>query len=414
MRRASPVLLVFFSFFATVGFAQNGGYLLINNDNVNGNSADIDIVSSSGGLTRLNTVSTGGTGLGGGFFAAPRNAVAQKLTCFWVSDAGSSDIASFQIPSLKKTGNFSNGALNGALYGIGIAQVGNFLISAWSGSANIAVLKINSDCTLTLVGAPLNQPDNVADVTALASGTGFVVSYPNAGGAQAYSVSSTGVLKPIGPELVFNNAVSSCSATGCFPTASDSTSDGTFWVWGNATLSSPSTLTAQLTKRGFTAAALQSYSTSGLTNIETPWFSPAGRAGNGNLYLGASGFGTGYPAGIVVATYNEGTISYASSAVNSAAFYAGGVQTIGSSGTGTPVTQIWSDSSANNTVQTYTVSGTTLTPAFSLQTTSTGSFAFSTTAICHAPDSSPLQGGSSGVSIPPPGKGGCPGIPQVK
>ena len=383
MRRIIAICAVV-ALFPTVSFAQNGGHLLINNDNFNGNSADIDTVSASGQLKLLKTVSTGGTGLGGGYFAAPRNAVAQNFKCFWVSDAGSSDIASFQIPSLKKTGNFTNGALNGALYGIGLTEAGNFLITAWSASANIAVLKINSDCTLTLVGSPLSQPDNVADVTSTPDGKTFVVSYPNAGGAQAYSVSSTGALTAVGPELVFGNEISSCSSTGCYPTAQDFAGTGQFWVWGNATLAGPSTLTAQLSSSGFSHAALQTYSSSGLQNVETPLFSPAGRAGNGNLYLGASGYGTGYPAGIIVTTFNKGTITYASATVNNNAFYAGNVQAIGNTGTGSPLTQIWDDVNVNNWVQAYTVSGTTLTPAGnSLQTSSSGSYAFSTNGAGH-------------------------------
>ncbi len=382
MKRVIAIFAVV-ALFATVSFAQNSGHLLINNDNPSANTADIDTVSAAGVVKRLTTVSTGGTGLGGGYFAAARNAVAQNFKCFWVTDAASSDIASFEIPSLKKTGNFSNAALNGDYLGVGIAQAGNYLISAWSGSANIAVLKIASDCTLTLVGTPLSQPDNVADVTATANGKAFVVSYPNAGGAQAYAVGSNGSLTAIGPELVFGNVISSCSSFGCYPTAQDDTTNGEFWVWGNATLSGAATLSAKLTSSGFTGAALQEYSSSGLANVENPWFSPAGRAGKGNLYLGASGFGTGYPAGIIVDTFNNGTMTYASATVNSAAYYAGNVQTIGNTGTGSPITQIWSDSSANNTVQAYTVSGTTLKAAGSAATSAPGGFAFSTNGAGH-------------------------------
>jgi hypothetical protein len=382
MRRIIVIFAVV-ALFATVSFAQNSGHLLINNDNVSANTADIDTVSAAGVVKKLTTVSTGGTGLGGGYFAAPRNAIAQNLKCFWVSDAATSDIASFQIPSLKKSGNFTNGALNGDYLGIGLTQAGSYLITAWSGSANLAVLKINADCTLTLVGSPLSQPDNVADVTATANGKVVVVSYPNAGGAQAYAVGSNGSLTAIGPELVFANVVSSCSSFGCFPTAQDYAGTGQFWIWGNATLSGASTLTAKLGASGFTGAAVQQYSSSGLANVETPWFSPAGRAGNGNLYLGASGFGPGYPVGIIVTTFKNGVITYANATVNNAAYYGGNVQTIGNSGTGSPLTQIWSDGNANNTVQAYTVSGTTLTPAGSLQTSSAGSFAFSTNGAGH-------------------------------
>jgi hypothetical protein len=84
-----------------------------------------------------------------------------------------------------------------------------------------------------------------------------------------------------------------------------------------------------------------------------------------------------------VTTFNKGTITYASATLNSSAYYAGNVQSIGNTGTGSPLTQIWSDSSANNTVQAYTVSGTTLTPAGSLKTSSSGSFAFSTNGVGH-------------------------------
>lgn len=90
-----------------------------------------------------------------------------------------------------------------------------------------------------------------------------------------------------------------------------------------------------------------------------------------------------YPAGIIVTTYNKGTITYVNSTLNSSAYYAGNVQTIGKSGTGSTITQIWSDSSANNTVQAYTVSGTTLTAAGSLKTSCSGSFAFSTNGVDH-------------------------------
>jgi len=386
MRRIILALAVV-ALVATVSFAQNGGHLLINNDNFNGNSADIDTVSSSGALALLATVQTGGTGLGGGYFAAPRNAVGQNFACFFVSDAGSNDIAAFKIPSLAKVPtNFTNGSLAGNLYGIGLATSpnGKFLYSAWSASANIAVLKIASDCSLTMVGSPISQPDNVADITITKDGKALVVSYPNAGGAQAYALNaSTGAMTALGPELVFNNVVSSCSSTGCFPTAQDVDNTDQYWVWGNATLAGGSTLTAKLTLGGFTNAALQLYgSPNTLQNVETPWYSPAGRAGNGNIYLGASGFGSFYPAGIIVATINAGTITYASStSAPSGTYYAGNVQTIGNSGTGSPITQISSTSSAAQTVTSYTVSGTTLTPAHSLATSSSGSFAFSTNGV---------------------------------
>lgn len=264
MRRIILALAVI-ALFATVCLAQNSGHLLINNDNVSANSADIDTVSATGVLKLLKNVPTGGTGLGGGYFAAPRSAVGQNLKCFFVSDAASSDIATFQIPSLAKTSNFTNSSLNGDFLGVGLATSpnGKFLYSAWSGSANLAVMSIGSNCSLTLVGAPISQPDNVADITITKDGKILVVSYPNAGGAQAYSLNATtGAMTALGSELIFVNAVSGCSSEGCFPTALDVDGTDKNWVFGNATLAGASTLTAVLGNSGFTSAALQTYPTS--------------------------------------------------------------------------------------------------------------------------------------------------------
>jgi len=384
MRRIILALAVV-SLVATLSFAGNGGHLLINNDNFNGNSADIDTVSSSGSLALMATVQTNGFGSGGGYFAAPRNAVGQNLKCFFVSDNGSSDIAAFKIPSLARVStNFSNPALAGSL-GIGLATSpnGKFLYSAWSGSDNIAVLAIASDCSLTLVGSPVSQPDEVADITISHDGKVLVTSYPNIGGAQAYKLNpSTGAMTPLGGEFVMSS-LSGCSV-GCFPTAIDGDNSDKNWIFGNATLAGPYSVQLTLSPTGFTGGTVTNYPSSGLQNVETPWLSPAARTGSGNIYLGASGFGSFYPAGIIVGTYSAGTITYNSATgAPSGTYYAGNVQTIGATGTGSPITQISSNSSAVNTVTSYTVSGTTLTTAHSLTTSSSGSYAFSTNGVSH-------------------------------
>ena len=376
MKTLCSILAIMF-LLATCSFAQNGGYLLINDDDFNSNFADIDTISSSGALALMTTVQTFGAGGGGGFFTVPNSTVGKNLKCFFVSDSGTNDVAAFQIPSLKRvTTNFTNPALSSS-QGIGLAATpnGKFLISAWSGSQNLAVLSIASDCSLTLVGTPINQPDLVVDLTVTANSEAVVVSYPDLGGVQAYSISKTGTLTPVGSAFMFAESVSQCSSVGCFPSNADVTANGQFWVWGNATLGAPSTLTATLTSHGFTNPALQTYTSSGLQNVEGPWFSPAARAGNGNLYLGAAGFGTNYPAGIIVANFNHGVITYASATPIAGAYFAGNVQSIGKTGAGSPIAQMWGDSEANNTVQSYTVNGTTLTPADGLRTSSSGSLA---------------------------------------
>jgi len=126
-------------------------------------------------------------------------------------------------------------------------------------------------------------------------------------------------------------------------------------------LSGPYTLSATLTGHGFTNAALQSYNIAD-RNLTVPWFSPqAAQTDVGNLYIGAAGFGPGNPAGIVVTTFNKGSITYDSEVVNNSSLFAGAIQTIGTSGTGSPLVQIVEESEM--LLYSYIVDGTTLTQA---------------------------------------------------
>jgi hypothetical protein len=355
------------------------GYILLNHDNPAGNSVTAFKVTATGTITSFKSLNTGGTGLSQGLLSMRQIAIESNAHCLFVADSGSSDIAAFEGPNFKQvTPNFTNSQLNGGLFGIALAvdSAGKFLYSAWSGSNNIGVLAIASDCSLSLVGSPISQPDIVADLAVAHNGQVLVVSYPNLGGAQAYTASAKGVLTALGSPLIFADAIAQCSTTACLPSGLDSTDDGQYWVWGNTAVSGASTLSATLTPKGFTNAALQSYSNSAVTNVETLWLSPAAaKSDAGNLYLAASGFGQGYPAGIIVANFNKGTITFDDSVVNASAFVAGGVQTIGISGTGSPLVQIATDISGNNTLYSYTVNGTTVTPANSLKVSGGAAFA---------------------------------------
>jgi len=371
---------------STCSFGQDGGFILVNDDNQSANSVTGFKTTAAGKISFLETLQTGGTGIGGGFFVAPHVAIESKAHCIFAADAGSSDIAAFEGPSFKRVvPNFSNSQLNGSLLGIGLAvdPAGKFLYSAWSATGNIAVLAIASDCSLSLVGNPVNQPDAVVDLTVTHDGKVLVVGYPDLGAVQAYKTSSTGALTALGSQLVFADSISACTTTPCFPAAQDVTDNDKYWVWGNATLSGASTLSATLTSQGFTNAVLQTYPDTTLQNVESPCFSPAAaETGAGNLYLGAGGFGAGYPAGIIVTTFKNGPITYHSSVVNSSASFAGAIQTVGTAGTGSPLVQIAADSSfATNILYSYTVNGTTLTPASTFKDPVTGNIAFSISAF---------------------------------
>src|SRR6202050_891233 len=107
---------------SAVSFAQAGQvappataiFSVTNNDLSSGNSATV--VKCTPGSTYhcsvFNTLQTGGEGLGGGYFAAPRVGQENTSACLYIADAASSDIAAFwkNGSTFSKTGNYSNSA----------------------------------------------------------------------------------------------------------------------------------------------------------------------------------------------------------------------------------------------------------------------------------------------------------------
>jgi WD40 repeat protein len=375
-----------------VSFAQSGQiappataiFSVANNDLSSGNSATV--VKCTPGSTYhcsvFNTLVTGGTGLGGGYFAAPRVGQENTSECLYIADAGSSDIAAFwkngSVFSL--TGNYSNSALSGDYEGMGLAASpdGKFLYAAYSGSDNLGVWAVGTDCALTFKSST-QESDAVAPIALTSDGKVLVVSEPNNGTLDTFLTNeSKGTLTLV-------NSVS-CGSGSCFPTGIDITkvsSSGTYFVVaGDATLDGPYFASADLTSAGVlsnVAVDSTTLASSGLQNCESPLFTVGGLSGSGILYFGAAGFGTGYPAGVAVTTISSGNkITYNSAYVNNAAYYASNASTVSAGQTGGGIWQSGVNSNADNTVYVYTLSGTTLTNVGSVaNTAAAGSYALS-------------------------------------
>lgn len=367
MRKAGMVLVIV-ALFCALAFAQNAGYVALNNE-LYVNSASTFKISPSGEITFLKQLQTGGGG-GAISFGQPQIAVENHGACLFVVDTEGSDIASFRGPSLEQVHpNFTNPSLLGR-DGIALAvdPAGKFLYTAWDQSKNLAVLGISTDCSLSLLSTTAGRSDTADGLTVTHDGKIVVVTYPNSGVVQAYRTSSTGTLTPLGPALTFASVIPSCASAGsCEPTAGDVTDDGVYWVWGNFVIE-PSSLSATLTPNGFTNAALQTYPDSVLYFATSPRFSPAAaETDRGNLYLGANAdYGPFFPGGIIVTSFDHGATTYESEAVNTVDLFAGGVQTVGIKGTGSPIVTTGYDLSGENTLYSYTVDGTTLTQAAAL------------------------------------------------
>ncbi|MGA7382173.1 MAG: hypothetical protein WBX03_15095, partial [Terriglobales bacterium] len=114
-------------------FAATHYYVVTDDDNAVSNSVSVYEVAGIS-LTHLTTVPTGGTGLGGGYFAEVHQSVAKdgSNTCVFAADAGSGDIAGMKVigasPYLQVVGNYvSPDGDQGNLDGIGITISGSYL-----------------------------------------------------------------------------------------------------------------------------------------------------------------------------------------------------------------------------------------------------------------------------------------------
>jgi hypothetical protein len=167
----------------STSFATNH-YAVTNNDTIPVNTAWVFKAVAPGGHVRhvATLTATGQSGIGGGYFAVPRNAIASTGTCVFISNAGSSTISSFAPPytlASVPVGSYGNGSLDGSIGGIGLALSpnGQTLYSAWSESENLATWSVAADCALTL-GNIYPEADTVAPLAVTDDGTTLVVPDP--------------------------------------------------------------------------------------------------------------------------------------------------------------------------------------------------------------------------------------------
>lgn len=231
MKKLLPSALAAFAiliFLPISSFAQNGYYVVTNNDPASAaNSATIFQVKNKA-LSVVDTLQTGADGNGGGDFALPRIIISKTggSQCLFIADAGSSDIASFVLPGLKKVGNYTDPQGNGSGFGysMGLATRGNFVFAAYGATANIGVFQIGSGCKLSLLGT-YDAATTVAGLRVSPNGETLVVGYGyGANEVDSFSISSAGALTENGPYT------SLAGAAGV-----DITSDGKYALFGDAT-----------------------------------------------------------------------------------------------------------------------------------------------------------------------------------
>lgn len=222
---------------AAFAFGGTVPNFVITNDNVKGPNT-VTLYQAEGTqdaptLTLYRTIETGGTGLGGGFYAQESVVLATdgNKECAYVADAGSNDIAGIKLSfDPVVTGNFAGSTTDNGSLGIGLATKGQkFLYAAFTGSRTIATFSIEPGCILSFVsdvsavglrGGPVNGMKVSRNIMVVAYGDGSIQSFNITEGAP-----------------VANNDLQTSQGYRDYygaPTGVDITADGLFAIFGDS------------------------------------------------------------------------------------------------------------------------------------------------------------------------------------
>jgi len=239
--------------FAIAASAQKK-YLVTNDDNSTANTATFYTIGAGGALTQVKEVKTGGTGLGGGYFASPRVGVLHDKiqSCVYISDAGSGDVAAISEATLKLVGKFKAGAKDaGTFDGVGLAANQNYLYAGFTGTSgsqgtgSIATYKIETGCKLKyLKSIPAKGLGSGSFGIGAPDGMGLhgkilVVAYGD-GSIESFNVSH-GVPVPNRDEQN-----STGEPDSYYPAGVDISADGKFAIFGDIPVNSPSYVTLEV------------------------------------------------------------------------------------------------------------------------------------------------------------------------
>jgi hypothetical protein len=311
-------------------------YVVTNDDRSSGfNSATI-YKAGNGTLTQVKVVSTGGTGIGGGYFSTGRVSVAhnQAAQCMYVSNAGSGNISTINATSLNLAGIFSGSSTDsGTVFGIGLALGSKALYASFTDSGTIGTFAIKPGCQLAFMGdtSAIGLQGGATDGMAV-HGNMLVVSYAD-GSIESFDIS--------GVTPVSNGDEQNATGfpAGNLPGGVDITSDGHFAVFGDIPTSAGFTTVEVSDISGGSLKATKVYGSDGslgdAINSNNVALSPDETV----LYISNNSSGQ-----VTAAFFNKSTGAVTNGCVSPVMrkyfgtwFYTGSVSTLLPNGTGAPV-----------------------------------------------------------------------------
>ncbi len=189
-------------------------------------------INPDGTLGAQTSVATGGHGIAGGYFAAPRVIVRQNGSdaCVYASNAGTGDIAAIDAATQTLIGNFYGAPADaGSGNGIGLAANAQYLYATYSTSSTIGTFQIGSACNLTFLGSFLAAGLNGGTVDGLAiRGSDILVVTYGDGSIESFDIAN-GI-----PVSNGDQEYSTGSNDDHLPNGVTITRDGHFAIFGDA------------------------------------------------------------------------------------------------------------------------------------------------------------------------------------
>lgn len=296
------LLLTTCSIFST-GQIQRGYYVVSNDGSAPNTATILKLDVKHGQVAPWAVLHTGGQGGNQNTDGEVTMAISPGASCIFVADVISNDISAFS--RTRRVGMYSNSNLVAANELV-LAEdpLGTILYAGYSGSENLAVWTINSDCSLTLANVyPTNGPQGLENMTVTPDGTTllgtFGASDPTSY-VDSWTISGTGLVDN-GPVLIgpWENGVSKISVTNDNKMA-------LMPIISNSIIGPDSAIiTADLP--GFTNQQIWEFDQAGSVDLA---MSQDAAAGKGCVYLAENGVGDGNggwidPPGIMGVNFQE-------------------------------------------------------------------------------------------------------------
>jgi len=225
---------------AASGFAAAAGqphYLVTNDDAPFTNSVSFYTVGANGLLTLSDQVLTGGSGIGGGYFAANRVVVLDTATeqCVYASDASTGDIAGINVSTLQVGGSaFGSATDGGTSNGIGLAINARYLYASFTDSNTIGTFQLLPGCSLSFVNDISVAGLQGGIINAMALHGNILIATYGDGSIESFNISA-GTPASNGDEQNSTAYLKSRGAT--YPNSVEITKNGRFALFGDTATS---------------------------------------------------------------------------------------------------------------------------------------------------------------------------------